>query len=56
MMQRRAIHVRLHPELHSRLDAEMESQHLDKSAIVTTALNHYFAKLDADRKPRRQQG
>jgi predicted transcriptional regulator len=52
-MQRPAIHVRVHPDIRKRLGEEAEAQHLDMSAIVTVALNQYFAALDVERRRKR---
>lgn len=53
MAAKPAIHLRIHPDLRKRLDDEAQEQHLDKTAIVTVALNQYFAKLDEDKRLRR---
>lgn len=53
MGERPAIHIRLHPDVRSRLKSEAELQHLDQTAITTIALTEYFKRLDVERKKSR---
>jgi hypothetical protein len=45
-----AIHVRVSTKTLERLRAEEKEQNLNRSAIVTIALNDYFKKRDAERR------
>lgn len=42
---------RIDPTLKAKIAAEAERRHLDETAIVTIALNEYFARQAADPDP-----
>ena len=52
-MQRPVIHIRLHPDHDKEVRAYAEREHLNVTAVVTLALNQFFAAETARKAQRR---